>query len=145
MFEYLSTSNNYFYTCDFSDLFSDIVCENCNSIIPIETLDDILDHCRMCKLIRKQCLYKCYACTYQTKFRNDMRRHIRGLHTGDLPYKCSHCDFKSVKKSNLEIHVRKHTGEKPYECGFCIFTTSCSKSLNRHIKNRHTLHTIQSL
>lgn len=118
--------------------FTEIMCRHCKLRLSMSTLDNILDHCKMCQSMQKKFSYQCYQCEYETKYRNDMRKHVR-RYIGDMPFLCSYCDFKSVTKGNMLIHIRKHTGEKPYKCGFCPYTAACVKLLYRHNKKRHNV------
>lgn len=39
-----------------------------------------------------------------------MRRHM-GIHQGDKPFECPHCNYCTRLKASLEQHLRVHTGE----------------------------------
>ncbi|KAK4326091.1 hypothetical protein Pmani_003346 [Petrolisthes manimaculis] len=56
---------------------------------------------------------------------------VRKLH------RCPFCAYSSVYQNNLTKHVRTHTGEKPFVCALCPFRTSQNSSLKRHMINIH--------
>ena len=37
--------------------------------------------------------------------------HMRNVHTGEKPHKCSQCGATYADVRNLKVHIRKHTGE----------------------------------
>jgi hypothetical protein len=40
------------------------------------------------------------------------------IHTGEKPYKCSFCDYRTNQRGNMRVHERTHTGEKPFACPY---------------------------
>lgn len=56
---------------------------------------------------------------------------VRKLH------QCPFCAYSTVYQNNLTKHVRTHTGEKPFVCTLCRFRTSQNSSLKRHMINIH--------
>ena len=50
-------------------------------------------------------------------------------------YKCSQCEYKAKRKTNLRTHVkRKHSIKK---CDFCSYKTMLKLQLNAHIRVEH--------
>ncbi len=75
--------------------------------------------------------YKCSHCNKRFYRSGNLRNH-EGIHIGVKPYKCSHCDKRFNKSSNLKTHERIHTKEKPYECSHCDKRFSDSSNLKTH-------------
>ena len=51
-------------------------------------------------------------CSFSTKWPCHLRRHVRGVHTGERPYACPYpnCGYRCKEKSKLKRHQRTHTG-----------------------------------
>lgn len=51
-------------------------------------------------------------CGYITDRESWLKTHVR-KHTGERPFSCPHCPYRSAQKSNLTVHIRKvHEKEK---------------------------------
>ena len=55
-------------------------------------------------------------------------------HTGEKPFACPYCSYRSANKDNLKKHVRIHTGEKPFGCMYCSYRSADKSVLNKHVK-----------
>lgn len=47
------------------------------------------------------------------------------------------CGYVTDRESWLRQHFRKHTGEKPFVCPYCSFRSAQKGNLNVHIKRVH--------
>lgn len=80
---------------------------------------------------RKQATCPVDGCgkTYTTL--HHLRVHMRS-HSGERPYKCSHCEQRFASLYSHKVHQRKHTGETPYVCSYCSKGFRASSDLTRH-------------
>ncbi|XP_030644359.1 zinc finger protein 516 [Chanos chanos] len=51
--------------------------------------------------------HTCELCGRNFPFLSSLSQHMR-KHTGERPYKCPHCQYRSAQKGSLKAHVRTH-------------------------------------
>ncbi|XP_031639566.1 zinc finger protein 84-like [Contarinia nasturtii] len=54
--------------------------------------------------------FECYLCKYDTFNKTHIVDHMC-IHTGDRPFRCSHCAKRFAKKSDLESHLKRLNGK----------------------------------
>ncbi|XP_068230364.1 zinc finger and BTB domain-containing protein 7A-like isoform X6 [Palaemon carinicauda] len=87
--------------------------------------------------------HKCPYCDLTTVRKDNMQRHIR-THTGEKPYSCPLCTYRSSTKHAMNKHERIHTGEKPYGCAICSYRTSRKYTLQVHMMKQHAVQMLSS-
>lgn len=75
--------------------------------------------------------YACSECPYRSASQANVKKHIL-THTGEKPYACPKCPYRCSRRSNLKQHVQTHTREKLFACPFCAFRSAHRQSVTRH-------------
>lgn len=110
-------------------------------------------------------MYQCDKCSYQTRFEKHFKNH-RAKHSSEIwcevcsqtfistaklklhckspmhvnklnPMMCPQCDYKTYKKDNMRVHMRKHTGQRPYQCTQCQYASADGSTLKKHVMAKH--------
>ena len=58
----------------------------------------------------------------------------------DKPYHCPACDMPFYDRTKFRHHYMVHTGERPYSCNLCDFRSRQVGNLNKHIREKHSDH-----
>ncbi|XP_031637042.1 zinc finger protein 235-like [Contarinia nasturtii] len=77
-------------------------CSICRQGFAVKWAKDI--HEKNCNQRR----FECYLCKYATLIKSHLVAHMRLHHTGDKPFRCSHCSERFSRKSNLNRHQKRH-------------------------------------
>ncbi|KAI5719818.1 hypothetical protein M8J76_015250 [Diaphorina citri] len=96
-----------------------LICIHCHNYVTgdnyvtgenLSDLKDILEHCRSCASMARpdRLLFKyvCFACTYHSYNVGNFKTHVR-THTGDKPFECYACGYKSASPAGMSYHRRK--------------------------------------
>ena len=92
-------------------------------------------HDHMISVHEKTKNFKCTVdgCDKSFHFKYDLLAHVR-RHTGEKPYQCEQCGFRTSTAGGLRTHKISHSDARPYACEHCGATYKQTKHLNRHQK-----------
>lgn len=81
--------------------------------------------------------YKCSHCGKGFSQSAPLKAHIRSLHTGEKPYVCNMCGEAFPTGNTLKSHIFKHTGIQPNSCNACSVVFKRKKDLMDHRNSVH--------
>ncbi|XP_078669736.1 uncharacterized protein LOC144910461 isoform X1 [Branchiostoma floridae x Branchiostoma belcheri] len=75
----------------------------------------------------------CGICGYIACSRARLVKHIR-KHTGEKPFTCAHCPFKTSLEDTLTKHNRHHEGNGAVKCRYCSYSSDIIRVVTNHEK-----------
>ncbi|XP_026683078.1 zinc finger protein Pegasus-like [Diaphorina citri] len=68
-----------------------------------------------------------------------MKKHIR-THTGEKPFKCTHCRYSASRRDTLDHHIQvSHLYKKRFQCPVCDYRCTKKYNLQMHALTKHDL------
>ncbi|CAH0549861.1 unnamed protein product [Brassicogethes aeneus] len=89
----------------------------------------------------KEKLFKCDLCPKKYKRYNSLFVHKKYIHEKDglKKFKCKICEYVTLRKSSLKLHLKIHDKKKYLKCHFCEYSAAELRNLNAHIFSKHKL------
>ncbi|CAG9814760.1 unnamed protein product [Phaedon cochleariae] len=85
-------------------------------------------------------LLQCHSCSYETRYKKNMCKH-QYLHSSNEVYYCHNCSYSTKVKAALRIHVLVHMSLSRsvlFKCEKCEFSTKYHTCLQKHRKRIHS-------
>lgn len=80
-------------------------------------------------------LHKCNECNYKAPRHNSLMKHIEKIHSKNVCYSCSLCNFVSTYNREYYAHMKCHFAGPPFRCEACSYK---SKNITAFIAHRVT-------
>ena len=82
--------------------------------------------------------YQCDKCDYKTSVQNNLKTHVDSAHEkASRQYVCNQCDYKTNIQNTLQLHIESVHNNKIFSCDKCEYRTDIQSRLTTHIKSIH--------
>lgn len=79
----------------------------------------------------------CDLCGKVFRKAHGLKYHMEGVHEKQRKFQCPHCPHKFLINAKLTEHMRIHTGEKPFKCFACDYRSNRHGNVRLHCKKVH--------
>ena len=78
--------------------------------------------------------HQCLLCEYKAVKKDNLQRHTNSIHK-DQKFQCPLCEYKAAWKANLQRHIKSvHEGQN-FQCPHCEYKATWKTDLHKHIKS----------
>ena len=80
--------------------------------------------------------YTCQHCDYRSNARGNLKTHQllkHGINSKKM-FICDVCEYSTNNSSSFNVHLRKHTGDEPFTCIECPFKSHDRTTLDAHLR-----------
>lgn len=85
----------------------------------------------------------CGYCKKRIRGTVPLKKHIAMVHEAKPQFPCEYCTKIFKRKETLLVHRRIHTGEKPFRCSHCPYASETKGNLKAHQIRKHKENYIQ--
>lgn len=83
------------------------------------------------------CVYACDMCDKRFPNKTMYNQHRKLKHLALFEYTCTVCAKRLPSNDRLKLHMRLHTGEKPFACDLCDYRSVTQSAVNQHKMRMH--------